>query len=227
MDDPVEGTAVHDGTQLTLFGEAQTCRAPGCDRQVIPSGKWWRWLVCSAECERAERRIRETQRYAADAEWRAMRLARESARYRNETDRFKARTRAYRLANSERLRQEARAAYRADPSAKREAALKWARENPEKAAAIRRRRRAIKASADARLVIQRDLRRMAHRQRGCCLYCGRGELLTIEHVIPLSRGGRDSIGNYALVCKSCNSSKNNLLLMEYRLDRPRSRRRAG
>ncbi len=215
-------------TQPTLFGEPPRCDGPGCTQPLFRFGKGkYNLRFCSKPCFDAERRVRENARYAADPEWRASRIARESARYQAESDRIKARAKAHREANADRLRREAREAYRQDPSAKRAAALKWARENPDRANAIKRRRRALKANADVRVVIPRDLRRMQHRQRGCCFYCGERKPLTIEHLIPLARGGRDCIGNYCLVCKSCNSSKNSLLLMEYRLDRPRTRRRVS
>lgn len=41
-----------------------------------------------------------------------------------------------------------------------------------------------------------------------CFYCGRDdEPLTIEHLVPLSRGGDHSISNIVLACMDCNRSK--------------------
>ena len=47
-----------------------------------------------------------------------------------------------------------------------------------------------------------------------CVYCGRENLskddvVNIDHVTPLNRGGEDCFDNYQLTCKSCNSSKRN------------------
>lgn len=47
-------------------------------------------------------------------------------------------------------------------------------------------------------------------QRGTCHYCG-GTFpeneLTIDHIVPLSRGGRSTRGNMVVCCLSCNQRK--------------------
>jgi len=40
-----------------------------------------------------------------------------------------------------------------------------------------------------------------------CQYCGRGEDLTFDHVIPRSRGGRTTWENIVTACAPCNLSK--------------------
>jgi len=40
-----------------------------------------------------------------------------------------------------------------------------------------------------------------------CAYCGSDQKLQWEHVIPLSRGGPDSIDNLVLACQPCNLKK--------------------
>lgn len=45
---------------------------------------------------------------------------------------------------------------------------------------------------------------------GTCHYCGRhvgNNNLTMDHVIPLSRGGRSTKGNLVPCCKKCNTAK--------------------
>jgi 5-methylcytosine-specific restriction enzyme A len=53
---------------------------------------------------------------------------------------------------------------------------------------------------------------------GVCYFCGSkippGEL-TMEHVIPLIRGGKSSKGNVVTACKSCNTKKKYLLPIEW------------
>lgn len=49
------------------------------------------------------------------------------------------------------------------------------------------------------------LRRDGHR----CQYCGVADRLTIDHVMPKSRGGRDTWENLAAACVPCNNKKGN------------------
>jgi 5-methylcytosine-specific restriction endonuclease McrA len=54
--------------------------------------------------------------------------------------------------------------------------------------------------------------------RGRCHYCGRGfspAELTMDHIVPVSRGGKTTKGNVAPCCKECNNAKKQLLPMEW------------
>jgi 5-methylcytosine-specific restriction endonuclease McrA len=47
-------------------------------------------------------------------------------------------------------------------------------------------------------------------QRGTCAYCGERvppSALTMDHVVPVSRGGRSVKGNVVAACKECNTRK--------------------
>jgi 5-methylcytosine-specific restriction endonuclease McrA len=48
-----------------------------------------------------------------------------------------------------------------------------------------------------------------------CVYCGEDEDLTLDHIVPVSRGGQNCIGNITIACHRCNSSKNDKLLSEW------------
>ena len=55
-------------------------------------------------------------------------------------------------------------------------------------------------------------------QKGVCYYCRRevGRTnLTMDHVVPLSRGGRSRKGNIVAACKECNNKKKYLLPIEW------------
>ncbi|HUW15223.1 MAG TPA: HNH endonuclease, partial [Anaerolineae bacterium] len=83
-------------------------------------------------------------------------------------------------------------------------AKKYREEHIEEHAVYSRRRRARKVGAtvepfDERLVWERDGRE--------CAYCGSTENLTLDHIVPLAKGGAHSPDNLCVLCKSCNSSK--------------------
>lgn len=42
----------------------------------------------------------------------------------------------------------------------------------------------------------------------CCAHCGTGDELTLDHVIPVSRGGAENaVSNWQVLCKPCNGKK--------------------
>lgn len=54
--------------------------------------------------------------------------------------------------------------------------------------------------------------------KGMCHYCRRKiapKDLTMDHIVPISRGGRSTKGNVAPCCKECNNQKKHLLPMEW------------
>ncbi|MBN2655086.1 MAG: HNH endonuclease [Nitrospirae bacterium] len=53
---------------------------------------------------------------------------------------------------------------------------------------------------------------------GICSYCGRKfnpPELTMDHIVPLIRGGRSTKNNIAVCCKECNNRKRHMLPMEW------------
>jgi 5-methylcytosine-specific restriction protein A len=53
---------------------------------------------------------------------------------------------------------------------------------------------------------------------GVCHYCGKqvgARALTMDHLVPLIRGGRSSKGNLVPACKACNTAKKHRLAFEY------------
>lgn len=54
--------------------------------------------------------------------------------------------------------------------------------------------------------------------KGLCFYCGKSvppKELTMDHVVPVSRGGCSKKGNVVPSCKTCNTKKKQLLPMEW------------
>jgi len=68
----------------------------------------------------------------------------------------------------------------------------------------------------------RDLRKTRWWQQktasGICHYCGRKTVfreITMDHVVPLSRGGKSTRNNLVPACKTCNSRKKSMLPLEW------------
>ncbi len=68
----------------------------------------------------------------------------------------------------------------------------------------------------------RELRQSQWWKRRCskgkCYYCEQSipsKELTMDHVVPMSRGGRTTKGNVVPACKECNNKKKQLLPMEW------------
>jgi len=54
--------------------------------------------------------------------------------------------------------------------------------------------------------------------KGRCYYCGRSYApaeLTMDHLVPLVRGGKTRKGNVVTACKMCNNKKKYLLPVEW------------
>ncbi|NET35918.1 MAG: HNH endonuclease [Cyanothece sp. SIO1E1] len=61
-------------------------------------------------------------------------------------------------------------------------------------------------------------RNLLHRDNHACQYCGySGETLTLDHVVPRSRGGGDSWENMVAACVRCNVKKGNRTPQEARM----------
>ena len=60
----------------------------------------------------------------------------------------------------------------------------------------------------------RELRKTPYFQelfrKGICYYCGEKferDELTLDHIVPVARGGRSTRGNMVVCCRSCNQDK--------------------
>ena len=69
---------------------------------------------------------------------------------------------------------------------------------------------------------------LLEREKYCCIYCGihaSQAKMQIEHVIPKSKGGTDSLNNLVLSCEACNQAKGNQDVKVYLKDKPNVLRR--
>lgn len=67
-------------------------------------------------------------------------------------------------------------------------------------------------SGDAKRMWREEIKR---RDGYCCVYCGATEDLTIDHVVPLSKGGPTDASNCQTACRTCNQAKGSLSLAEF------------
>lgn len=56
-------------------------------------------------------------------------------------------------------------------------------------------------------VTEFDFQRMLDGQHGLCATCAQAKPLTIDHIVPVSKGGTNDLGNLQLLCRPCNTSK--------------------
>lgn len=52
------------------------------------------------------------------------------------------------------------------------------------------------------------------RDGGKCVYCGSTDLLCLDHLVPLSKGGDNEKDNLVIACKACNSGKGGRMIEE-------------
>jgi hypothetical protein len=58
----------------------------------------------------------------------------------------------------------------------------------------------------------RQRARVAERAKGCCEYCQSQERyspdpFSVEHIVPLSKGGTNALDNLSFACQGCNNRK--------------------
>jgi 5-methylcytosine-specific restriction endonuclease McrA len=183
-----------------------TCKVDGCERPVRKVG------MCGA-CYTKDWKARNPEKVAALKE-----------KYRAE-GRFTAAHNRWRAKNPD-YERNWNAAHK---ESRRESMRKWQERNKEHLAAYNaayiktrpeanrqkwQRYRARQLANANYQISAKDMRRL---YSSPCFYCGRKEeSMTVDHVIPLIRGGANGIGNLVTACRSCNSSKQHWLLAEFR-----------
>ena len=78
------------------------------------------------------------------------------------------------------------------------------------------RRRARKARSGGTYTIA-EWQSLCERTGNRCLACGDAGPLTVDHIVPISKGGSNSIANIQPLCLPCNLSKHTQII-DYRPD---------
>ena len=119
------------------------------------------------------------------------------------------------IANVEKERERSRKRRRENPERAREHNRKWERNNPVAVGARTHRHRAAKTAAGGSYT-PAEWRSLVEHYGNKCLCCGRTDVaLTVDHVVPVSKGGSSNIDNLQPLCLACNSSKNDKII-DYR-----------
>ena len=148
----------------------------------------------------------------------ACRVAEEQARYRVDPGPNKARAAAWYRANTERGRANAEASAKANPDRVRATKNKWAKANPDAGrATVQRRRTRMRGGETERF---RDVE-IFDRDRWTCGICGEpidpalkapdGMSVSIDHVVPIAKGGGHTRANVQAAHLHCNQTKSDRL----------------
>ncbi len=114
---------------------------------------------------------------------------------------------------TEKRKEYARDYYSSNKTKVRQRNAQYKRGRPAKRRVWEARRRASKRNNGVYVVLDREVVALLSTP---CFLCNSKENITIDHVIPICRGGTHSIGNLLSLCQSCNSKKGSKFLSEIR-----------
>lgn len=174
----------------------KVCSKEDCDKATHTAGR------CKYHYDR--------DRYAANRE----RLLEQSKNYAlANPEKTKARQKRWRDANKVHITAKNKRNYLARKEHYDANRAKWRKENRLKWNSYRRARYAKEKENGIFLILNKEYKKLNNQP---CFYCGSWNQPTIDHVIPIARGGRHSIGNIVVACKPCNSQKNKRTIQEWR-----------
>lgn len=136
--------------------------------------------------------------------------------YRENRKRILARVKQYREDNPEKRKQyhkdnrdhlsaSRKRYYRENRERELTSSKQWKENNPEKNREYNHRRRSLRMNNGGTLTAQ-DIRMIKTKNTECAI-CHSAGNLELDHIIPLSLGGRNEPQNIQVLCKHCNSSK--------------------
>lgn len=112
--------------------------------------------------------------------------------------------------NPERVAANMRSSRHRRPEESRAIHNAWKKSNKDKVRAFdlnKRAKRRAAILATQKPVSAADIIALLKLAKGKCYYCGQKQKLTIDHIIPLARGGTHEKCNLVAACGPCNSSK--------------------
>jgi 5-methylcytosine-specific restriction endonuclease McrA len=163
--------------------------------------------------EAEKQKIRESETKWAEANPEKVREL-EKARLEGIVERRRAQGRKWRDDNPDKVREAQRKYRQSHPEIYREATKKYYLANPEVKRALERKRKARKHDNAIFYISTKELKSL---YAGPCSYCGASGEMTLDHVVPISKGGVHGVSNLVPACNSCNSSKGQKVLIEWKI----------
>lgn len=122
--------------------------------------------------------------------------------------------------------------YRANSENAIEYAREWRKNNPDKTRQYHKeyfeknkdqekvrmrlkesKRRALKKNNGTFYISKKEIDKILSSK---CIICEKQENITLDHIVPISRGGSHSIGNIQPMCLECNTKKINKTMVEFK-----------
>jgi 5-methylcytosine-specific restriction endonuclease McrA len=65
----------------------------------------------------------------------------------------------------------------------------------------------------------RDFRKKYLSSNTCCKNCGSKEKIEVDHIVPISAGGKNEESNLQFLCRQCHKNKTNMDYYRYKLNK--------
>ena len=130
------------------------------------------------------------------------------------TEKARASTQAWANKNKSRRRAKNRERYALNRDKLIAQTAQYRKDHPEMVVMYNYRRKEHSNKNEKFVILSKEINKLLS---SLCVKCGTRERITLDHIIPVARGGRHSIGNLQPLCKSCNSSKSVKTIMEWRV----------
>ncbi len=189
---------------MRVLCEIQVC--PGCGQEKHLS-EFAKHLCKKCHCEKHKAWRRANPERAAEIQRKSR------AKHAEKTAATK---KAWRIANREAVLRHKRDEYARDHEKIKARVVAWRASHPVEWRAQALKRRALQRdAAGVRYTTAEHIRQRVRLYGGLCYYCG-ALADSIDHRIPLTRGGSHWPANLMPVCKSCNSRKHNKTEREFK-----------